>query len=157
MLWFGLVWFGFFFFFFFFFLGCSPCASCEHNSSLCIFFKAPRTSRQGIGRATASRFAREGYNVVIAAREPSRVASAAEELAAATGARENAALGVPTDITDPAAVQRLVERVVDTYDSVDVVINCAGAPPTIISRIPCVETIQGLGCYVRRFAQPSGV
>jgi len=51
---------------------------------------------------------------------------------------------VPTDITDPAAVQRLVERVVDTYDSVDVVINCAGAPCSIVGAL-CVKIMQGPG------------
>ncbi|KAK9835233.1 hypothetical protein WJX81_007664 [Elliptochloris bilobata] len=83
---------------------------------------------QGIGRAGAQRFSREGFNVVIAARNPALVEAAAEELAAAPSARgrAGASLGVPTDITDEADVARLVERVAGTYSSVDVVVNCAG-------------------------------
>lgn len=88
-----------------------------------------RRALQGIGRATALRFSKEGFNVVIAARDAARVAAAAEELVVASTSygRPGAALGVPTDITSERDVERLVERVVDSYASVDVLVNCAGA------------------------------
>ncbi len=67
--------------------------------------------------------------MVIAARDAARMAAAAEELAVASTSygRPGAALGVPTDITNERDVERLVERVVDSYASVDVLVNCAGA------------------------------
>ena len=88
-----------------------------------------RRALQGIGRAAALRFSKEGFNVVIAARDAARVAVAAEELAIASTSygRPGAALGVPTDITSERDVARLVERVVGSYASVDVLVNCAGA------------------------------
>ncbi len=80
---------------------------------------------QGIGRATAMRFAREGYNVVVVARPSSYLEEAVQELQKLAG-RRCASLAVPCDITNTADVHRLVEVVCDTYDSVNVVINNAG-------------------------------
>lgn len=82
-------------------------------------------SSQGIGRATAMRFAREGYNVVVVARPSSYLEEAVQELQKLAG-RRCASLAVPCDITNTADVHRLVEVVCDTYDSVNVVINNAG-------------------------------
>ena len=69
---------------------------------------APATSRpsllphllpQGVGRATALVFARKGYNVVVAAREPTRLQHVVDDCAAAAG-RVGAAMAVPCDITN---------------------------------------------------------
>ncbi len=73
----------------------------------------------GIGRAIAERCAAEGASVVLAARS----AAALHQLAAELGAQ---ALAVPTDMRDPAAVQRLVQTAVDHFGRVDVLINNAG-------------------------------
>ncbi len=53
---------------------------------------------QGVGRATALLFARKGWNVVVAARDASKLAYVVEDCAAAAG-RAGAALAVPTDVT----------------------------------------------------------
>ncbi|KAK9816654.1 hypothetical protein WJX72_003328 [[Myrmecia] bisecta] len=80
---------------------------------------------QGIGRATALLFARKGYNVVVAARQPERLQYVADDCKAAAG-RNGASLAVPCDITKEADVKALVNRVLAKFDSVDIVINNAG-------------------------------
>lgn len=88
----------------------------------------------GIGRATAIAFARRGANVVLAARRPDALWQAAEECVAegadagaGTGADgEVEALAVPTDVTDPEAVEELARTAVETFGSIDVWINNAG-------------------------------
>ncbi|GAX41376.1 short-chain dehydrogenase/reductase SDR [Tolypothrix sp. NIES-4075] len=61
---------------------------------------------QGIGKATALEFARQGYNIVLAARQPDRLEAAAIEV------RELGleALAIPTDVRDPQQVNNLVEK-----------------------------------------------
>jgi NAD(P)-dependent dehydrogenase (short-subunit alcohol dehydrogenase family) len=71
-------------------------------------------------------FAKNGYNVVIAARNPEKLAATEAELSRLTGA-EQAVSAVPTDITDESAVTRLVEEVAGRYETINVLINCAGA------------------------------
>jgi len=76
----------------------------------------------GIGRATALAFARDGADVVVAARRHEPLAALAQEIAAETGRR---VLAVPCDITDPAACTALVERTVAELGRVDVLVNVA--------------------------------
>jgi len=75
----------------------------------------------GIGRAAALALLREGYAVGLAGRR----VDALEEAAEASEAGDRA-LAVPTDITDPAAVTALFDRVVDVFGRVDVLFNNAG-------------------------------
>ncbi|KXZ51855.1 hypothetical protein GPECTOR_11g293 [Gonium pectorale] len=80
---------------------------------------------QGIGRATALLFARKGYNVVVAARDPGRLDYVVADCAAAAG-RAGAALAVPTDVTQERQVAALVNKVLAKFETVDAVIHCAG-------------------------------
>jgi NAD(P)-dependent dehydrogenase (short-subunit alcohol dehydrogenase family) len=80
---------------------------------------------QGVGRAAALVFARNRYNVVIAARNPEKLAAADAQLGSAC-ARADAHLALSTDITDAAAVQRLVDAVTAKFEMVTTLINCAG-------------------------------
>lgn len=77
---------------------------------------------QGIGRETALLFARNGYNVVLAARNAERLEAFAQELQTYA----HRAIAVPTDVRDPQQVKHLVERAIAEYGSVDVLINNAG-------------------------------
>lgn len=76
----------------------------------------------GIGRAAALAFAREGASVVIAARRAEILTRLAAECEAVGGR----ALAVPTDVTDPEAVQRLAGQAVEAFGGIDVWINNAG-------------------------------
>ena len=92
-------------------LGESHCLICRHV--------------QGVGRATAALFAKNGYNVVIAARNPDKLSAAQAQLERQC-APGRACLGIATDITDVSAVEGLVATVTEQCESVDILINCAG-------------------------------
>jgi NAD(P)-dependent dehydrogenase (short-subunit alcohol dehydrogenase family) len=77
----------------------------------------------GIGREIAELFAREGAR--IAAFDRSR-ATADELLAALEQAGARSHLFVEGDVRDPAAVERVVQSVVDVTGRIDVLVNCAG-------------------------------
>jgi NADP-dependent 3-hydroxy acid dehydrogenase YdfG len=73
----------------------------------------------GIGEATAEALAREGCNVVLAARREDRLNALAAELG-------EGALAAPTDVTDPAACAALVARTVERFNSLEILVNNAG-------------------------------
>lgn len=77
---------------------------------------------QGIGKATALLFARNHYNVVLAARQPDRLEALAHELETFN----HSALAVPTDVRDPEQVKQLVDKAIAHFGGVDVLINNAG-------------------------------
>jgi NAD(P)-dependent dehydrogenase (short-subunit alcohol dehydrogenase family) len=76
----------------------------------------------GIGRSIARSFAGAGMRVVLASQNEHRLDAAVAELRA-TGAE---VLGVPTDVADEAAVQRLADATLDAFGAVHVLVNNAG-------------------------------
>ncbi len=76
----------------------------------------------GIGAATARALARRGARVVLAARRVDRLAAQVETIIRAGGS----ALGVPTDVSDPAQAEALVRHTLDTYGRVDILVNNVG-------------------------------
>jgi NAD(P)-dependent dehydrogenase (short-subunit alcohol dehydrogenase family) len=80
---------------------------------------------KGIGRAIALAFAEAGASVALAARGQEDLDRAAKEVEAAGGR----ALPVVTDVSDPEAVQNLVDRTVEAFGTVDILVNNAGAAP----------------------------
>ena len=95
----------------------------------------------GIGATTAHELARRGAKVVLAARR-------VEELTGIEHALKESgtdALAVPTDMTDPRQVQRLVERVEQTYGRIDVLVNNAGiGGGALLAQTTPAEIIQAL-------------
>lgn len=80
---------------------------------------------QGIGKAIALAFAREGARVVLAARTLENLEACASRMP------EGASLVVPTDLTDEAAIQSLVERTLAEFGTIDILVNNSGvAGPT---------------------------
>jgi 3-oxoacyl-[acyl-carrier protein] reductase len=75
---------------------------------------------QGMGLAIAEAFAREGMNVAMFARRRKVCETEAERLGA---------LAVQGDVTNPQDCQRLVERTVEAFGGVDVLVNNGGGPP----------------------------
>jgi NAD(P)-dependent dehydrogenase (short-subunit alcohol dehydrogenase family) len=76
----------------------------------------------GIGRAAAARFARAGSNVVLSSRNHEALEALAQELGGLPGRR----LVVPTDVSDRDAVFAMVERTVEEFGSIEVLVNNAG-------------------------------
>jgi NAD(P)-dependent dehydrogenase (short-subunit alcohol dehydrogenase family) len=77
----------------------------------------------GVGRATVAEFARNGCDVALLSRDPSRLEAAAEE-ARRHGVR---ALPIPTDVADAAAVEAAADRVEQELGPIDVWVNVAMA------------------------------
>jgi NAD(P)-dependent dehydrogenase (short-subunit alcohol dehydrogenase family) len=81
----------------------------------------------GLGRSIALASAREGADVVLAARTAPRLDEVAKEVAA-LGRR---ALAVPTDVSDAQAAQRLAQAAHDEFGRVDALVYNALAMPPI--------------------------
>nr|WP_188828170.1 SDR family oxidoreductase [Nocardia camponoti] len=79
----------------------------------------------GLGRSICLEAAAAGAHVVLSARTESRLREVAAEL---DGVKT---LCVPTDITDDAAVERLVAETIDTFGRVDALVNNAFAMPSM--------------------------
>jgi short-subunit dehydrogenase len=77
----------------------------------------------GVGRATATEFARNGCDVALLSRDPVRLEQAAAELRR-YGVR---ALPVPTDVADFDAVEAAAERVENELGPIDIWVNVAMA------------------------------
>ena len=76
---------------------------------------------RGIGREIALMSADAGASVVLAARSADQLDAVAAEVTA----RGGKALALPTDITDPKALTVLVDRTIEAFDRVDVLVNNA--------------------------------
>jgi NAD(P)-dependent dehydrogenase (short-subunit alcohol dehydrogenase family) len=76
----------------------------------------------GIGKAAALIFASRGAQVAVAARREAEVQAVVEEIRAAGGI----AIGVPTDIADPAQVTAMIDTVTQHFGRLDVAFNNAG-------------------------------
>ncbi|MDE0425623.1 SDR family oxidoreductase [Candidatus Poribacteria bacterium] len=81
---------------------------------------------KGIGKAITFGLAAAGAKVVLAARTPETLEQAAAELRVGGVSNPDSVLAVPTDVTDAAAVQGLVEKTLDVYQRLDILINNAG-------------------------------
>ena len=85
---------------------------------------------RGIGKAIALRAARDGANIVIAAKTtvahpklPGTIHTAAGDVEAAGGK----ALAVAVDVREEADIDRAVEQAVATFGGIDILVNNASA------------------------------
>jgi len=76
----------------------------------------------GIGKAIAIRFAKEGANVAITDKDATAGAKTADELRA-LGRK---ALSAPADVADRAAIDEMVQRVLRDFGHIDILVNNAG-------------------------------
>src|SRR5205807_6521787 len=83
-------------------------------------------SSQGIGKAVAELFAREGAQVALCARTEKTLRETADQIRSETGAEIYAE---PLDVTDEAAVQRFAEQGSKRFGRLDVCVTNAGGPP----------------------------
>ncbi|MGA1050692.1 MAG: SDR family NAD(P)-dependent oxidoreductase [Ilumatobacteraceae bacterium] len=78
----------------------------------------------GMGRATAHLFADEGANVVVADLGADRVETVVDEITSVHGA--DRVSGVVCDVADADQLRSLVERTVERFGTIDIVVNNAG-------------------------------
>lgn len=75
----------------------------------------------GIGRAIAIELARAGYRVVLAGRDRGMLEQTAQEF--------EGGIIVPTDVTRPDEVGRLIDATLETFGRIDALVNNAGLAP----------------------------
>ena len=78
-------------------------------------------SSRGIGKGIATVYAREGAKVIVASRTPSRVDEVAEEIRAEGGI----AVGIPCDVGKKDQIFSMVEKTVEEFGTVDILVNNA--------------------------------
>jgi NAD(P)-dependent dehydrogenase (short-subunit alcohol dehydrogenase family) len=103
---------------------------------------------RGIGNATARALANAGASVALAARDTARLDKLASEIEASGGT----ALSVPTDISNPDDVQRLVARTLDAFGRLDIAVNNAaggGHPPTPLTDVATADFDSALAINLR--------
>ncbi len=78
---------------------------------------------KGLGEAMAAGLASAGADVLITSRHADEAAATAEQIAKDFGHK---AIGIESDVVDPAAVDALVTRAMDEFGKIDILINNAG-------------------------------
>lgn len=76
----------------------------------------------GIGRETAIRMGTEGARVALGARTAPKLESAADEITEAGGE----AVAIRMDLQDERSIVEMVEKTLDTFGGIDILVNCAG-------------------------------
>ena len=112
---------------------------------------------RGIGLAIALRAARDGANIVVAAKTadphpklPGTIYTAAAEIEAAGGR----ALPIVVDVRDEASVQAAVDKAVETFGGIDICVNNAsaisltGTLATDMKRYDLMHQINGRGTFL---------
>jgi NADP-dependent 3-hydroxy acid dehydrogenase YdfG len=79
----------------------------------------------GIGESTAKLVASQGARVVLGARRQNRIDAVVKEISASGGK----AIGFSTDVTKRSEVEALIQRAVNSFGRVDVLLNNAGIMP----------------------------
>jgi NAD(P)-dependent dehydrogenase (short-subunit alcohol dehydrogenase family) len=103
---------------------------------------------RGIGKATSHALAKAGASVVLAARDAARLEQLAGEIEAAGGT----ALSIPTDISNPNDVERMVARTLDAFGRLDIAVNNAaggGHPPTPLIDVATADFDSALAINLR--------
>ena len=77
-------------------------------------------SSSGMGLATAEALSAEGANVAMFARRRDELGRHAERLGA---------LAVRGDVTNPKDLKRLVEKTIEAFGGIDILVNNSGGPP----------------------------
>lgn len=83
-------------------------------------------SSQGLGFAIAEKLIKEGVNVMISGRDEEKLKQKASELEAAGTGR---VAYCQTDITKAEEVKGLVSKTIETFGSLELLVNNAGGPP----------------------------
>jgi len=81
---------------------------------------------KGLGRASAEALSAEGAKVVICSRNAGALAVTAAQIQSQTG---NPVLAFAADVSDAAQVKALIQKTVDSFGGIDILVNNGGGPP----------------------------
>ena len=81
----------------------------------------------GIGLETAKRFAREGYRVVTCGREKGKLEKARQAICLAGNGSQ--VIAVELDLAHPRDAGKLVDRALEAFGAIDVLVHCAAVAP----------------------------
>ena len=81
---------------------------------------------QGMGKATALGFAREGAKVAICARGEAALKEAAEMIRKQTGGE---VLAITADMAKPEDIKKFIDQSAAHFGRIDIIVNNAGGPP----------------------------
>ena len=82
-------------------------------------------SSKGLGKAIALGLAYEGARVTICARDSQVLEQTADEIREKT---DTEVLAVPTDVSQPEQVERLISTTIGHFGGIDILVNNAGGP-----------------------------
>ena len=82
-------------------------------------------SSKGLGKAIALGLAYEGARVTICARDSEVLEQTADEIREKT---DSDVLAIPTDVSQPEQVERLISRTIGQFGGIDILVNNAGGP-----------------------------
>ena len=109
----------------------------------------------GIGKALAEKYAHEGWNVVLAARRIDRLETLKNEL------NQTEILSVETDVTRESDCKNLIEKAIEKFGKIDVLINNAGISMRALFNQAEMEVMQKImdvnywgTVYCTKFALP---
>jgi NAD(P)-dependent dehydrogenase (short-subunit alcohol dehydrogenase family) len=77
----------------------------------------------GIGNAVARGLGMHGATVVVSSRNQAAIDAAAQKITSESG---NEAIGIAADVTDEASVQAMVDKVMQRYGKIDILVNAMG-------------------------------
>ena len=83
-------------------------------------------SSQGLGKAVATQFVKEGVHVMITSRDEEKLSRVKEELQSLAEGKVEYCVA---DITKKEDIQHLVETTKSAFGSIDILVNNAGGPP----------------------------
>ena len=104
------------------------------NTRVCLVTGASR----GIGRRLALDLAREGAIVALVARPSPKLGEALAEVRSAS----ERSIAIECDVSDGAAVEKMVARAHSTFGRIDVLVNCAAIEPISTVADSAVEDIE---------------
>ncbi len=85
---------------------------------------------RGIGKETALLLAKNGLNIVVCSRTQGEIDSVIKEIKGLknnnNNNNNNNAIGVKCDVSKPLEVSQLVQKAIDCFEGVDVLVNNAG-------------------------------
>ena len=83
-------------------------------------------SSRGLGRAVADELAKEGANLLICARSVGPLEEAGQAIHDATGVE---VVAVPSDLSKPEDIDRLMETAETEFEKIDILVTNTGGPP----------------------------